>query len=146
MKRLNSIGIQIASNNMDVYLELLSVFESGTDPYNWDVLYLYGVSINKDIPIVPLEEEIQQTKFGKRVSYHDLVAYGHDFCFYDILIVGNQGAEKKILPDEEIQVIYKKSEIVIELFDSSYWRFFADEDIVDKAIKRLNLKYEIKKL
>jgi hypothetical protein len=146
MKDNKNVGIQIASNTMDVYVDILSTLKDDFSSYHWDVLYIDGISIDENVSIIALEEDIRSTEFGKRFLYSELIDFGHKFYFYDILLLGNQDAKKRIPVKEDIELIYKSSDITIELFDSSYWRFFSNNRVINKLIENIGNKYKTKNI
>jgi hypothetical protein len=106
---------------------------------SWSILDLYAVGdLGEGFGMLDLEEKIQASPEGVALPWEIIFDLSHKFRdIYDLVLVGyHDPYVPKLGPDNPMSHLYENCEIVIERFDSTYWRIFArDDDVVDKLKK-----------
>jgi hypothetical protein len=130
----------IKGNKDEIYLSITleDVINqlSGYESYKWCILWVEGVSRN--INIIELEREINDSKQGKEIFGKDLLPLFKKFDqVLELLLIGDED-ENKLKRYEEHKEMKQECEFVIELVDSSYWEVTSKNvQFNDNLIKNL---------
>ena len=140
-------GIRVLDNKNEIVsvklLDILDVISYG-ELFNWAILYSYVIlKPNQGITIFELEEKINNSKNGYKVSWGNLTQFAEKIHQeIDITIIGCKNKENlhKYKKDREM---HETCDIVIEMIDSGYWEFFSkDKRLIDKmAAKFREIKF-----
>ena len=136
-------GIRISDsidNGISVSLfDILSEVLNG-NIYQWSILFLdAGGNLGENVSIVDFCEEIRISEKGLIVSWDSLNSLVKNFSWInDIVLIGctDEARIKKYKSDREM---YESCDIVIVMFDSSYWEVFSKDH---KFISRLSSKFK----
>jgi len=130
-------GIRILDNKNEIVsvklLDILDVISYG-ELFNWAILYSYVIlKPNQGITIFELEEKINNSKNGYKVSWEKLKQLAKKIHQeIDITIIGCKNKENMHRYKEDREM-YETCDIVIEMIDSGYWEFFSkDKLLIDK--------------
>ena len=134
-------GIRILDNKNEIVsvklLDILDVISYG-ELFNWAILYSYVIlKPNQRINILELEEKINNSKNGYKVSWEKLKQLAEKIHQeIDIIIIGCKNKEN-LHKYREDQEMYESCDIVIEMIDSGYWEVFSkDKTLIDKLAKK----------
>lgn len=134
-------GIRILDKENRVVIvnlpDILCEIQNGNQ-FHWSILYLYttgNLGEGKSIP--EFEDQILESDRGFFLSWKDLNTLAEKFeQIYDIVILGsmNEDVIKRYNTDEEM---YEACDIVIVMFDSSFWEVFAkDKGLIERWAKK----------
>lgn len=121
------------------FFDILKEIENGNS-YHWAILFLWGVGdLGEDKSMVEFENQINHSERGLFISWDDMCTLSTKFHqIIDILIIGC--VDKNLLRRyENDQEMYETCDIVIEMFDSSFWGVFSKND---NLIDRLAVKFK----
>lgn len=127
-------------------LDVLPEIENG-ERFHWSILDLYAMGdLGTGRSIPDFEEEVIESERGISIEWQELVFLAkHIEQIYDIVLLGclNPDQIKRYQTDEEM---YEACDIVIVMFDSSYWELFTkDKNLIEKWIKKFrNVEWLIK--
>lgn len=142
-----STGIRIHTNDPDV---LLTVLELLPDPASlrWFIFEVEGVSIDHpDLPtITEMISEVENTKYGYELSAYQLNELpGYSADIWWLTIIGQK--EQVVSKHTDEQTTYAQSDIVIDMFDSTYWDVYSKDYAYIAALKdALGQEYNISQL
>lgn len=108
--------------------------------YNWSILYFEAISDYKNGKTLPIsEDEVNPTKNGLFISWDKLNEIASQFYqIYDMILIGCKD-ETALRRYENDQEMYETCDIVIVMFDSSYWEIFSkDERIILRLANKFN--------
>jgi hypothetical protein len=139
--RTNGIRI-LDKNKRKVSVELEDLFEEirNGNLLEWTILYFYGiVKLNNGKSVPEFEDEINKSSKGLLINWKDLNELAANFLdVYDILIIGCKDSSKLIRYEND-QIMYETCDIVIEMFDSSFWEVFSnDESLIKRLAEKFN--------
>ncbi len=134
-------GIRILDKeNRFVTVELRDILPeiyNGNELY-WSILYLYSIGDLSGGKLIPIsEDDITNSEKGFFLSWENLNLVAKNFeQIYDLVLIGcyNKDVIKRYNTDEEM---YEACDIVIVMFDSSYWELFAkDKGLIERWAKK----------
>jgi hypothetical protein len=140
---MSSKGIRIEDEiNRVVSVKLPDVLceiHNGNQFY-WSILDLQGTgNLGEGKSIPAFVDQIDHSENGYYITWEDLVALSYKFWqTYDIVIIGCYD-KKKLRRYENDQVMYETCDVVIVMFDSSYWEVFSKDPTL---ISRLGAKFK----
>ena len=116
--------------------DLLEKIASSGCRLNWTILYVYATgNLGNEKSMLNFEDEVNNSKDGMLISWQELILLAPKFDqIYDILIIGCDDLRALKKYDDEKEM-YEKCDLVLDLFDSSYWQIFAKNEIVIDTIK-----------
>lgn len=134
-------GIRISDKKNRVVIvnlpDVLAEIHDG-DQFHWSILNLYctgHLGEGKSIPV--FEDLIEKSEKGFILSWEDLNTLAIKFNqVIDIVLLGclNEDLIKRYDTDEEM---YEACDIVIVMFDSSYWEVFTkDKSLIERWAKK----------
>lgn len=134
-------GIRILDKEDSVVIvdlpDILSEIADG-DKYNWSILFLYATgNLGEGKSIPEFENQIRNSKNGVHINWENLVVLAKNFFqIKDITLLGciRKDLLKRYETDDEM---YETCDIVIEMFDYSYWEVYAkDKSLIERLIKK----------
>lgn len=142
-----STGIRIHTNDPDVLLTVLELLPETTG-LRWFIFEVDGVSIDHpDIPtITEMISEVENTKYGYEISAYQLNQLpGYFADIWWLTIIGQKDLVVSKHTDE--QTTYAQADIVIDMFDGSYWDVYSKVHAYIAALKdALGKEYNISQL
>jgi len=131
---MTSYGIKIETNEKEALNNAISEIPNiDKNNLNWCLLYICGMQYQGDL--LRLEREVNNSLYGKKLEWNELEEIINALNDpRDLLILGDNIENRKITMDTEESVIYKSSEYVIELFDSSYYVIYSRNKDYIKSI------------
>jgi len=135
----NIIKISDTKNGVLAFdlIDLLNLLPPGAQQINWSILDLSQFLENQDElhvygrQLLRINEEAHNTPGGYKLSWQDLRLYaGAISQVADGVFVGCKDVEalSRLSYESADDDIYAVSEIVLEVFDSSYWIVFSRDD------------------
>lgn len=121
-----SDGEEILNVNLPDILKEIAFGNS----YHWSILNLEGMGDLGNIPVPVFEKEINDSSKGLIISWNDLNQLALKYRqIVDMTLIGCKDvtALKRYENDQEM---YKACDIVIVMFDSSYWEVFTKDDLL----------------
>lgn len=124
-------GIRIpdkVDQNKRVHLsDILNEIPKG-DSFKWSILNLEGMGKVEEITIQDLEKEVDDSPKGLFLKWESLKELTTKLPqIIDMVLIGAQDESNlKHYPDD--QEMYETCDIVIVMFDSSYWEVFAKNE------------------
>jgi hypothetical protein len=135
-------GIRILDkeNNL-VSVELPDILEKIPEGnlFSWSILYLEATGhLGEDKSIPVFEEQILKSEKGFYITWDDLKLLASKLWdVMDLVLIGCK--DKNLLHRyENDQEMYETCDVVIEMFDSSYWEIFSKDD---QLLLRLEKKF-----
>jgi|GEM_PF-5569619 len=130
-----STGIRIHTNEPDV---LLTVLELLPDPagLRWFVFEVDGVCVDHpDLPpIMEMMSEVDKSKYGYELSAYQLNELpGYFADIWWLTIIGQKDVLVSKHTDEE--TTYAQADVVIDMFDSTYWDVYSKDHAYIAALK-----------
>lgn len=130
-------GIRILDKkNNTVSVELPDILQEihNGNLLSWSILYLEATGhLGEGQSITDFEKLIKYSKKGLFITWDNLNALSHKF--YDlmhIIIIGSKD-DALLRRYEKDQEMYETCDVVIEMFDSSYWEIFSkNEDLINR--------------
>lgn len=142
-----STGIRIHTNDPDVLLTVLELLPETTG-LRWFIFEVDGVSIgHPDIPtITEMISEVENTKYGYEISAYQLNQLPGYFAeIWWLTIIGQK--ELLVSKHTDEQTTYAQADIVIDMFDGSYWDVYSKDHAYIAALKdALGKEYNISQL
>jgi hypothetical protein len=132
---MNVTGVQILDSIDNVSIgpsTILNALPHGEE-LTWSILYLDGIGdLDMDKSITELEDFIQESHCGYILDWNELTKIAKKFeQVIDIVLVGSRDRSVLHKYDNDLEM-YKKCEITIIMFDSSFWEVISkNNDIVD---------------
>lgn len=134
-------GIRISDREKGyVSVDLSDILKeiSNGDSFYWSILSLYSVGDLglKKLTSIP-EEKIDQLEKGMLIEWNELSSIKTNSSqIIDTIIIGCK--EKKFLKRyKKDQEMYETCDIVINMFDSSYWEIFSkDESLINRLASK----------
>lgn len=120
---LNDILIEIPNGNL----------------YHWSILSLEGIGSPDKKPIPTFQKEILNSSNGFFISWDKLNVLASKFSqIIDMVLIGSKDKHnlKRYATDQEM---YEVCDIVVDMFDSSFWEIFSKDEAF---INRLALKFK----
>lgn len=105
---------------------------------HWSILSLEASGhLGEGRSIPDFEEQIDESKNGLPIKWDDINTLATKFYqIINIIVIGCKD-ENLLHRYEDAQEMYETCDVVIEMFDSSYWEVFAkDEDLINKLAKK----------
>lgn len=130
-----STGIRIHTNNPDVLLTVLELLPDSAR-LRWFIFEVDGVSIDHpDFPtITEMEAEVDNSKYGYELSAYQLNELpGYFADIWWLTIIGQKELIVSKHTDEE--TTYAQADVVIDMFDSSYWDVYSKDHAYIAALK-----------
>jgi hypothetical protein len=136
-------GIRISDKiNRVVSVELPDILREvhNGDSLNWSILSLDSegdLGEDKSIPV--FQQQIQDSEKGFFINWEDLNVLSKKFYqIIDMVLIGCK--DKNFLHRyKNDQEMYQNCDVVIDMFDSNYWKVFSkDEDLIN----RLSAKFK----
>ena len=121
----------ICVNLSDILKEI-----SEGDSYFWSILYLYAFGYKGDMASKISEDKINKSERGVLITWKDLNFFSLQYDqFIDATIIGCK--DQTILKRYPEQEMYETCDIVIVMFDSSYWEIFSkDESLINRLANK----------
>lgn len=144
---MQTTGIRILDKvNRVVSVELQEILKEIDDGelYYWSILFFDGMGHLKNGKAIPtFAKEALHSKKGILISWNELNVLADSLeQIFDILIIGCKDF-KNIIRYKDDREMYETCDIVINMFDSSYWEVFSkDEDLIQRlAAKFKDVKF-----
>ncbi len=140
--KAKGIRIQDLTESGYVAVELPDILKEvqNGDSFHWSILCLEASgNLGEGKSIVEFENEISDSKNGLFISWDDLNILSKKFHqIIDMVLIGckNEISLQRYKTDQEM---YEACDIVIDMFDSSYWKIFSKDE---KFIDRLAAKFK----
>ncbi len=142
-----STGIRIHTDDPDVLLTVLELLPDAK-ALRWFIFEVDGVSIDHpDIPtITEMIAEVEGSNFGYEISAYQLNELPGFFAdIWWLTIIGQK--EQVVSKHTDEQTTYAQSDIVIDMFDSSYWDIYSKDPAYIAALTdALGKEYNISQL
>lgn len=105
---------------------------------NWRLLFIHGTY--HDDQMLPLEKQAYEAEYGVSISFLEvkkLLSRINDLK--DLLMLGNIDNNTFVRKSDEDDLIFNSTDVIIELFDSSYWTIAANKtEFIEKVTTELN--------
>ena len=140
-------GIRILDNNRRIVCvelpDILSEIPNGND-FFWSILYLYASgNLGEGKSMLEFTKQVNISEKGLAILWNDLKSLGDKFYeVIDLILIACK--DKSLLHRyEEDQEMYETCDIVINMFDSSFWEVFSKDDqlITKLASKFKDIKF-----
>jgi hypothetical protein len=134
-------GIRILDKKNSIVIvdlpDILSEIQDG-DQYYWSILYLYAVgNLGEGKSIPEFEDQVRNSENGFLLNWKELNLLAKRFFqIKDITLLGciRKDLVKRYETDEKM---YEICDIVIEMFDYSYWDVYCkDKNLIEKLTKK----------
>lgn len=113
--------------------DILNLLPTKYRTYCWSLFEIEAAgSLSEERPMPEFENEVLSYPSGMPFSWIELSDFSNKLeSIINITIAGNQNSTIK--PYEGEHELIQSSEILIEFFDSSYWRIYtADREVLEK--------------
>ena len=138
---MKTTGIRISDGKNGILcVELPDILEEidNGESFFWAIPFSETVFISqvKDFT-VNLQDKIEQTKNGIRLTWDELNSFSEDIHqSIDLLVIASKDKDLLRSYDSDKQM-YETCDIVIEMIDSSYWEVFSkDRALIDRLAKK----------